>query len=146
MVESLRCHHRTLQSVGLKRRFDPIDDSFLALGKQIFGGDHVSIVSAPIANPNLGIMLDHFFKCDRLARSSMKQGVPFIGSSPLWSGDEEFPARLGRVRATACSHQALDQRLLLIGRNRVHVDLAFSALMISCPVSGARKRLWTRAW
>ena len=71
-----------------ERRLDARDDLVLLAVTDIFGGDDVGIVRAPIADADFAVFLDNSLEADRRSRRRVKQRLAFIGGGPLRPSDE----------------------------------------------------------
>jgi hypothetical protein len=59
MIERLGSDHGTLHAIVSERLLDAGDDVRLAAGPQSVGGDHVGIMSSPVANTQFAELADN---------------------------------------------------------------------------------------
>ena len=120
MEERLGGHHGTLQVVGLKRFLDPADDFRLLFISKAFCRNHIGIVTAPVAYPDVGIVTNHFLKGHRLAHRRVEYRPTGVGGRPLRARNEILPPLIWRVGAAAGLHQLFHQGFLVVSCDWLH--------------------------
>ncbi len=101
---------------------DAPDDLCLLRTAQFARRNHVGIVCTPILDADLAVFPDHVLESDRRPGGRMKERAAVIRSGPLRTRDEIFSPDFRTVSAAAGLHQSGNERLLLLNRNRFHVN------------------------
>ena len=124
--KSLGGHHGAIEPVFLQALLDAFDCLPLLILAHGFSRNHIAIVSGPVSDADLRVLANNVFKSDGLPRGRVEQRLALIRRGPLRSRDEVFAACFWAVSATTGCHETVNESLLLLHRNWLHLDLRTS--------------------